>query len=199
MAYTLYASDGAGKPPAGYIRRSADVRALGTSAIPLNAWTHLASTYDGANLRVYVNGVLAGTTAVTGAIGGTANPLRIGGNLPWGEYFNGLIDEVRVYNRALAASEIQGDMNAAVAGGAPGGFVSAMAPVSAPVMSSDSPGAGASILTGTVTTAEEHKRQKHNRRNHRRDRLRLGDEGAVRAVKHRRGPAYAFVAGLTGG
>src|SRR5205085_2448856 len=37
--------------------------------------------------------------------------LRIGGNSIWGEYFQGLIDEVRVYNRALSAPEIQTDMS----------------------------------------------------------------------------------------
>ena len=44
----------------------------------------------------------------------TPAPLRIGGNAIWGEYFNGLIDEVRVYNRALTATEIQGDMDRSV-------------------------------------------------------------------------------------
>jgi len=37
-------------------------------------------------------------------------PLRIGGNSVWGECFRGAIDEVRVYNRALSAAEIQTDM-----------------------------------------------------------------------------------------
>jgi hypothetical protein len=40
--------------------------------------------------------------------------LRIGGNSLWGEYFEGRIDEVRIYNRALAATEIQADMNRGV-------------------------------------------------------------------------------------
>ena len=40
--------------------------------------------------------------------------LRIGGNNVWAEWFAGLIDEVRVYNRALTATEIQADMNRAV-------------------------------------------------------------------------------------
>ena len=40
----------------------------------------------------------------------TTSPLWIGGNQPYGEYFNGLIDEVRVYNRALTASEVNSDM-----------------------------------------------------------------------------------------
>ena len=40
--------------------------------------------------------------------------LRIGGNAIWGEYFSGLIDEVRIYNRALTPTEIQTDMNTPV-------------------------------------------------------------------------------------
>ena len=43
--------------------------------------------------------------------------LRIGGNGPYGEFFAGRIDEVRIYNRVLTATEIQADMNRAVVGG----------------------------------------------------------------------------------
>ena len=39
------------------------------------------------------------------------NPLRIGGNSTWGEYFAGMIDEVRIYSRVLTATEIATDMN----------------------------------------------------------------------------------------
>ena len=88
-------------------------------ATPLNAWTHLAATYDGATLRLYVNGVQAALArAVTGAIRVSTGALRIGGNSIWSdEWFAGLIDEVRVYNRALTAAEIQADMTRPVTGG----------------------------------------------------------------------------------
>ena len=46
----------------------------------------------------------------------------------WGEYFNGLIDEVRVYNRALSLTEIQTDMNTPVGGGSGGLQLAAAAP-----------------------------------------------------------------------
>ena len=85
------------------------------TAIAVNAWTHLALTYDGANLRLYVNGTQVAIRAATGAIQATANPLWIGGNQPYGEYFRGLIDEARVYNRALSQTEIQNDMNVPLA------------------------------------------------------------------------------------
>ena len=71
---------------------------------PWTTWTrqHLAATYDGTEQRLYVNGAQVATRAQTGTIVNTGNPLRIGGNGIWGEYFQGLIDEVRVYRRALS-------------------------------------------------------------------------------------------------
>ena len=66
-----------------------------------------------------MNGNLVDTRARTGAIQPTSNPLWIGGNQPYGEYFQGLIDEVRVYDRALTASDIQSDMNTSIAPIAP--------------------------------------------------------------------------------
>ena len=71
-------------------------------------------TYDGATLRLYVNGVQVSSVARTGSIATSANPLQIGGDSIYGQYFQGLIDEVRVYNRALSQAEIQTDMNTAV-------------------------------------------------------------------------------------
>ena len=91
---------------------------LGANALALNTWTHLAATYDGATLRLYVNGVQAGSRSLTGPIVTSNSPLRIGGNVLWGEYFAGLIDEVRVYNRALTQTEVQSDMNTPVDSGA---------------------------------------------------------------------------------
>jgi hydrogenase maturation factor HypE len=79
--------------------------------VPLNTWTHLALTYDGATMRMFVNGAQVSTKAVTGSAPVTAAALRIGGDSVWGEYFKGLIDEVRIYNRALNGGEIQTDMN----------------------------------------------------------------------------------------
>jgi hypothetical protein len=83
----------------------------GTAALPTGAWTHLAVTYDGANMRLYVNGVLVRTTARAGAMIATDGVLHIGGNQVWGgEFFGGVMDEIRIYNRALSVSEIQADM-----------------------------------------------------------------------------------------
>jgi hydrogenase maturation factor HypE len=84
--------------------------ARGTSQLPLNAWTHLAATFNGSTLILYVNGVQVGSRAVSGAILTSTGALRIGGNSVWGEFFQGRIDEIRIYNRALTQPEIQTDM-----------------------------------------------------------------------------------------
>ena len=83
----------------------------GTTAAPAGQWTHVALSYDGATLRLYVNGVQVASTAAGGAIQASANPLWIGGNSPYGEYFAGVIDEAQVYDRALTAAELQTAMN----------------------------------------------------------------------------------------
>jgi len=110
MLYSLYSNGGSNRPIGQVFLNNAEQDAPGTTLVPLNTWTHLASTYDGATLRLYVNGVLAGSKAVAGSLAATTNPLRIGGNSIWREFFNGQIDEVRLYKRALSAGEIQGDM-----------------------------------------------------------------------------------------
>jgi len=119
LSYALYGNDGDTNPsrPAGYVRNSsADKEATAGPALPVGAWTHLAVTYDGTSVRLYVNGVLRSTLAgAGGGITTSTAPVRIGGNVvfssPGTEYFAGLIDEVRIYNRALTAGEIAADMS----------------------------------------------------------------------------------------
>ena len=67
---------------------------------PAQRWTHLAATYDGTTLRLYVNGTLVTSKPQTGTLATSTNPLQIGGDTIYGQYFAGRIDEVRVYNTA---------------------------------------------------------------------------------------------------
>ena len=114
LVYGLYSSSDTNRPQS-QVTIGGTVRLLnGTATIPTGAWTHLAATYDGTTQRLYVNGTQVSTLAVSGAITTSNNPLKIGGNSIWAEWFTGLIDEVRVYNRALSAAEIQADMNTSI-------------------------------------------------------------------------------------
>ena len=115
IVYGLYANDNAPNPAMTIGMSGVDHATSGDAPLPLNAWSHLAATYDGATVRLFVNGRQVRTSAIGGTLPASANPLRIGGNSLWGEYFAGTIDEVRVYNRALGAAEISADMNRAVA------------------------------------------------------------------------------------
>ena len=83
--------------------------AFGTSALTASTWAFLTETYDGSTLRLYVNGTQVASTAHTGAISTSTNPLQIGGDSLYGQFFAGLIDNVRVYNVALSAAQIQTD------------------------------------------------------------------------------------------
>ena len=88
-----------------------------TPLLPLNTWSHLATTYDGAYQRVYINGVQVASRAQTGAVTVSAKPLRTRGNTSWpNEWFGGRIDEVQVYSRALSLAEIQEAMTIPVSG-----------------------------------------------------------------------------------
>lgn len=87
----------------------------------LNVWYHVAGVYDAATrtLNIYVNGVLdsgvlSGTVPAS-QVNSAAN-VNIGRRSDGGFYFSGVIDEVRIYNRALSAAEIQADMNTPIPG-----------------------------------------------------------------------------------
>lgn len=116
--YSLYASDDTNQPPVSYAAIGGDEpSARGNSLLPLNTWSHLVATYDGQRMRLYVNGTQVSSTAVSGAIGTSNSPLRIGGNAVYAdEYFRGLIDEVRIYNRSLSAAEIHYNMSTPIGG-----------------------------------------------------------------------------------
>ena len=72
-----------------------------------NGWHLITAVYDGQKKYLYKDGILIGSQVATGALGtsGTATAY-IGSNLGTGEFFNGLIDEVRLYNRALSPAEV---------------------------------------------------------------------------------------------
>ncbi len=73
-----------------------------------NQWYHFVVTYDNSNVRFYSDGILINTKTQTGSSVNNSNPLRFGANsLLNGDWFNGKLDDIRIYNRALTDSEVQ--------------------------------------------------------------------------------------------
>ena len=111
-----------------------EVTSLGP--VPRNRWVHVAGVYDGAagNMRVFIDGLGAGSIAVPGGeILTTAEPVKIGkginmlvtdrireevGDVPDSYAFDGLIDEVKIYNVALSDSQVADSYQAAYPGSA---------------------------------------------------------------------------------
>ena len=71
------------------------------------AFHHVAVTADGATLKFYVDGQAVGEAVQTAPLVPNGLPLQIGSALPYDNRFDGVIDELAIYNRALAAGEIQ--------------------------------------------------------------------------------------------
>ena len=70
-------------------------------------WYHIAGTFDGTDVKCYLNGVEKDTNQIS-AIKGGSSTLFIGQD-GWNSIFNGVIDEVKIYNRALSEEEIKAD------------------------------------------------------------------------------------------
>jgi PKD repeat protein len=123
QVYTLYANTASNKPAVDpYINGSEQLLSGGKQLSP-NKWWHLVGTYDGQNQRLYVNGTQVAIKAQSGVILTSTGALRIGGDNIWDEYFNGYIDEVRIYNRALTPEEVNYNMATAVSVSNPAHFV----------------------------------------------------------------------------
>jgi glucose/arabinose dehydrogenase/PKD repeat protein len=118
LVYALYGSTDNNRP-AGHVFTTGDIGVRGPAVLAANTWSHLAMTWDGITMRLYVNGTQVATGALTGNATTSTGALRIGGNAVWSEWFSGAIDEVRVYNRALSAAEIVTDRDTPVGGAAP--------------------------------------------------------------------------------
>ena len=100
-----------GKPTVFITTQAGYVSPGAPDAVPLNTWIHLAGTYDGAMVRLYVNGTEVASEAQTGMFMHDSTPVILGGNgndasgVPT-ELFPGRLDELMLYSRAIGADEI---------------------------------------------------------------------------------------------
>jgi hypothetical protein len=113
LVYSLYASNDRSLAESD-IKIDDELGTAAQTALAVNTWAHVAVTYDGSHLRLFVNGIQVSSREMSGPMTTSTGVLRIGGNSVWGEYFAGRIDEIRIYNRALTPAEILGDMVAPI-------------------------------------------------------------------------------------
>ena len=69
-------------------------------------WYHFVGTYDGTTIRAYINGSLIQQTNLSGPMNDPNSPLNFGGVSTYPYYWNGSLDDVRIYNRALTDAEV---------------------------------------------------------------------------------------------
>jgi hypothetical protein len=113
--YDLYAFQDADLPVSSFNDGTGYSVISNVNQLPTKGWVHLASTFDGTVQKLFVYGVeVSSSSAQKASIAPSNDVLRIGGNSVWGDYFRGVIDEVRIYNRALTSEEIQMDLKTAV-------------------------------------------------------------------------------------
>ncbi|QQR77554.1 MAG: fibronectin type III domain-containing protein [Candidatus Moraniibacteriota bacterium] len=91
-----------------------------SGTLQTNVWTHVAAVYDGSTMTLYKDGLEVGSQAKTGTIDQNTANISIGANPEGSNSFDGTIDDVRIYNKALTQSEIQTDMNTALTSGGGG-------------------------------------------------------------------------------
>ncbi len=82
-----------------------DVRANGSISVNDGQWHHVAGVFDGSNVVLYVDGIADSTIPASGAIGTNANDVQIGARVGICEW-NGMIDDVRIYDYGLSHGEI---------------------------------------------------------------------------------------------
>lgn len=122
--YELYYDQAADRFACGFMIGSTYYRLNATSSPSLNTWYHVAATYGGDTLKLYLNGTEVNRQAIAGTISSATAKISIGADEASPSTFpmNGSIDEVRIWNRARTAAEISANMNCEIAN-APCGYV----------------------------------------------------------------------------
>jgi hypothetical protein len=82
-----------------------------TTPILMGRWYHIVGTYDGTDLRTYINGVLEGTATSTESLPDVPTSTTVGGVWDW-KWIGAVVDEAALYTYALSPAQVQGHYNA---------------------------------------------------------------------------------------
>ena len=95
------------EPPFIEIRMRRPERRNALSEEHLREWVHAVAVYNGSTMKLYLNGSEVGSMAASGTLTGNGSvPIAIGRNPQVYGAFDGNIDQVRIYNRALSTTEV---------------------------------------------------------------------------------------------
>ncbi|MBU4331600.1 LamG domain-containing protein, partial [Patescibacteria group bacterium] len=109
MSYILYANSlGYNNRPIFYVKNASDVVVGAGNDIVSNGWHYITGTYDGVNVKLYIDGAEGDSQPQTGNIYYVYYAdFKIGTAIYPNAFFNGSIDSVRIYNRALSPKEVR--------------------------------------------------------------------------------------------
>lgn len=101
-----------------FISRDGNENDMLEFSIPRQEWVHVVCVYDGLEQRVYVNGILDAQRDWPGGIASSGSPIQIGTH--YEQYWPGMLDEIRIWNVARTAEDIQADMDSPLTEGKEG-------------------------------------------------------------------------------
>jgi len=130
-SYALEADSTVSSRPGLNFRTTGWQAARAPDPLSTNQWAHFAAAWDGTTTKIYLNGTLVKTQTMTGTVVASTGLLKIGGTAITGsnQHVDGLIDEVRLYNRALSQTEVQTDRDTSVAAQTSNGLGAPVPPV----------------------------------------------------------------------
>lgn len=92
------------------ITQNGGVKCNSLTEMEPNTWYHIAGTYDGSNVKIYVNGILEDSKALTGSVSTSISEINIGGQNSSNRFFEGLIDDARIWSIARFEAQLRQNM-----------------------------------------------------------------------------------------
>ena len=89
------------------ITQNGGVKCNSTTEMEVNTWYHIAGTYDGSSVKIYVNGILEDSKALTGSVSTAMSEINIGGQNSSSRFFEGKIDDARIWSIARTEAQLR--------------------------------------------------------------------------------------------